>query len=96
MTAQIDPRDVQPDVFVPFAKRLLAVTRNCRPNMHEPDEQDVSADVTGFIFDNAMGDNPFDNMQEITVLLRRPHEIYSPNEGMIANGIENQWFNLAS
>lgn len=35
------------------AEQLLAATRGCRPDMHEPDEQGLSAKVTGKAFDNA-------------------------------------------
>ena len=40
-----------------FAKRLLAVTDGCRDDMHEPDNNGVSAIVDGVLFDNAMGDD---------------------------------------
>jgi hypothetical protein len=35
------------------AADLLRITRGCRPDMHEPDEQGVSATVRGRAFDNA-------------------------------------------
>lgn len=34
---------------------LMAATHDCRPDMHEPDEQDVKARVIGDHLDNAMG-----------------------------------------
>lgn len=34
-------------------QELLELTRGCRPTMHEPDEQGVSAYVTGHVLDNA-------------------------------------------
>ena len=43
--------------------KLREITKGCRPNMHEPDEQGVSAIVTGYILDNAGTAN------EITVLI---------------------------
>lgn len=36
--------------------RLLETTDGCRPDMHEPDEQDIKARVIGDHLDNAMGD----------------------------------------
>jgi len=49
--------------------------------MHEPDEQGVSAIMSGYIFDNAFGADPCRNHGEMTVGLR-------------CEGRE-QWFNLA-
>lgn len=40
-----------------FAQRLLMMTLTCRPDMHEPDEQGITAEVLGRILDNAHGDN---------------------------------------
>ena len=37
-------------------ERLLHITDGCRPDMHEPDEQDISAHVVGDHLDNAFGD----------------------------------------
>ena len=64
--------------------RLLVVTRNCRTDMHEPDEQGISAIVTGYELDNAMGDRPNINCGEFTVGIKDEDE----------NEIE--WFNLAT
>ena len=61
--------------------RLHSVTRDCRTDMHEPDEQDVSAVVTGLALDNAMGADPYHNCQELTV--------------GITQGVRTEWFNLA-
>lgn len=36
--------------------RLKAITVSCRDDMHEPDEQNVSAKVVGDHLDNAFGD----------------------------------------
>jgi hypothetical protein len=36
-------------------KRLKNITKNCRPDMHEPDEQGISAMVVGDHLDNAHG-----------------------------------------
>ena len=36
-----------------FVNKLLLATALCRPDMHEPDEQEVSAIVTGSRLDNA-------------------------------------------
>lgn len=51
--------------------------------MHEPDEQDIYAVVTGTHLDNAMGDNPCDNCCEFTVGLGDQ------------DGNNREWFNLA-
>ena len=48
-------------------ERLLKVTKDCREDMHEPDEQEVGAIVTGWRLDNAMGDDPYKNCCEFTV-----------------------------
>jgi hypothetical protein len=39
-----------------FTERLLTITSGCRDDMHEPDEQGVSATMAGYSLDNAMGD----------------------------------------
>lgn len=69
-----------------FHKRLVAFTKGARPDFHEPDEQGFSAVVHGDNLDNAMGDNPADNCQEMTVELRR-----DTNDGVVV-----EYFNLAS
>lgn len=51
-------------------ERLLTKTRDCRSDMHEPDEQDIYAVVTGTHLDNAMGSDPYHNCCEFTVGLR--------------------------
>ena len=62
---------------------LKTVTIDCRPDMHEPDEQGIGAVVTGLALDNAMGADPYTNCQELTV-------------GITANVDGNiSWFNLA-
>lgn len=73
--------------FEEFAARMLEITEGCRPDMHEPDEQDVDAVVTGFKLDNAMGDDPYHNVGEYTVGLGKW-------EGGELVGV--RWFNLAS
>lgn len=52
-----------------FGKRLLSITRDCRDDMHEPDEQGISASVVGTELDNAMGDSG--HAEEMIVLLKR-------------------------
>lgn len=75
--------------------RLLKITKGCREDMHEPDEQGVSAHVYGDHLDNAFGDQLF--------LLRSvanndgpyPHVefvVCIQNE----DEITYEWFNLAS
>jgi hypothetical protein len=73
-----------PEWMYRFGERLLEVTHDCRPDMHEPDEQGVSAVVTGLDLDNAMGDSPYTNFQELTVGIER-----EDTDRM-------EWFNLAS
>lgn len=70
-----------------FLERLLKITEGCRPDMHEPDEQDVRAMVSGYHFDNAMGDDPKTNCGEITVGIVRDDE---------KDGPQTEWFNLAT
>lgn len=64
-------------------ERLLTVTENCRLDMHEPDEQGLSAVVAGYRLDNAMGHDPFSNCGEFTVGLS------------LDDGVSYEWFNLA-
>ena len=66
-----------------FRERLRKITGKCREDMHEPDEQDIDAVVSGYKLDNAMGDNPRNNFGELTVGIRT-------GEGTI------EWFNLAT
>ncbi len=40
----------------PLAERLLNITDTCRYDMHEPDEQGLSALVVGDHLDNAFGE----------------------------------------
>lgn len=68
----------------PDLARLLAKLHNCRIDMHEPDEQEITAIVTGTHLDNAMGDNPNNNCCEFTVGIGN------------MDGNDREWFNLAS
>jgi len=61
---------------------LRKMTEACRGDMHEPDENGISAIVSGYRFDNAMGSHPARNQGEFTVGLR-----------YLDGGYE--WFNLA-
>lgn len=63
--------------------RLNEVTFDCRDDMHEPDEQGITAVVTGYHLDNAMGYNPNDNCGEFTIGISRD------------NGSHYEWFNMA-
>ena len=65
-------------------KKLKLFAHNCWEDMHEPDEQSISAIVSGFHLDNAMGDDPRINCGEFTIGLS--------NDG----GISFMWFNLAT
>lgn len=42
-----------------------------RPDWHEPDEQNVTARVSGTHLDNAMGADPYRNVGELVVILER-------------------------
>lgn len=57
-------------------KRLIEFTEGCREDMHEPDEQDLSARVIGSHLDNAMGNRIearaiAENYQEYVVILEK-------------------------
>jgi len=67
-------------------ERLLHITDGCRPDMHEPDEQDISAHVVGDHLDNAFG-----NCIDIDAILKKNQEYV-----VVINrdGTEDQ-FNLA-
>lgn len=59
-----------------MCRRLLAITRGCREDMHEPDEQEIKCRVIGTTFDNAHGDDIREDAveqgyQEIIVVLER-------------------------
>lgn len=60
-------------------EKLLQITDGCRPDMHEPDEQGLSAIVTGLDLDNAFGDyrqlvRETPEAEEIVVTLRRDQD----------------------
>lgn len=57
-------------------KRLLAITKGCTDDMHEPDNQDISARIVGDHLDNAFGEHIGteaieEGYQEYVVILRR-------------------------
>ncbi len=57
-------------------ERLTLITQGCRHDMHEPDEQQLSAHVVGLHLDNANGDNIESRAleggwQELVVVLKR-------------------------
>lgn len=56
-----------------FARRLAAVTDGCRHDMHEPDNNGVSATVDGDHLDNAMGDDGFCGEMFIAVTKEQDH-----------------------
>jgi hypothetical protein len=64
-------------------ERLQKITIRCRADMHESNEQGLSAVVTGWHLDNAMGDSPYSNCGEFTVGLS------------LDGGASYDWFNLA-
>ena len=63
-TAEQQIEDIQK-----YKERLRTFTKGCRIDMHEPDEQDVTARVIGRYLDNAMGES--DTGNEIVVILSR-------------------------
>lgn len=69
--------------LVGFQNRLRQATVNCRPDMHEPENQGVAAVVTGYHLDNAMGSDPHRNIGEFTVGITD------------SDGASYEWFNLA-
>ena len=78
-------------------ERLCAFTARCRPDMHEPDEQAISAVVHGSKLDNADGahvhpDKP--DWQEIVVELR--HETEWDDETGEPTKWDSEYFNLAT
>ena len=61
-------------------ERLLKITKGCREDMHEPDEQGVKAKVIGDHLDNAFLDSIridaiIDGYQEFVVILNREGHI---------------------
>lgn len=64
-------------------KRLLEITDDCREDMHEPDEQGLSARVLGIKLDNAFPPNALSH--ELRVMLTKGH----------ANEFVTEYFNLA-
>lgn len=65
-------------------KQLKQFTANCREDMHEPDEQEISATVVGNELDNAMGAEIYPELltrgrHELVVILKdssNPHSKY--------------------
>lgn len=77
-----------------FELRLRDITEGCRPDMHEPDEQELTARVVGSHLDNAMGDRVEPELveegaQEFVVILERG------DEGS-GDAARSESFNLAS
>lgn len=61
-------------------KRLLSITADCDDNMHEPDEQDVSAQVVGHVLNDLFGYNIsttaiMEETQELVVVMMRGRRI---------------------
>lgn len=53
---------------------ILADELGTRPDWHEPDEQGLTARVTGYQLDNAMGSDPEHNRWELLVLIEKARE----------------------
>lgn len=71
--------------------RLLAITKDCRPDMHEPDEQGLKAWVIGNHLDNAFG-----NQLVPDLLKKGSHEFVIFLERFDGEKIINEAFNLSS
>ena len=62
-----------------IAEELLAITKGCRDDMHEPDEQELElGGICGTKLDNAFGSDVreravLDGYQEVVFSLRRTH-----------------------
>jgi len=67
-----------------FLDRLKEFTLGCRDDMHEPDNQNINAVVSGYHLDNAKGSSPVNNCGEFTVGLTKD------------KGNSYEWFNLAT
>jgi len=72
------------NTFQGVCRELLTATEGCRPDMHEPDEQDISVRVIGDHLDNACGTeiregDIIHGYQEIVVLLKRAGSLYRFN-----------------
>ena len=60
-------------------KKLKDFTKDCREDMHEPDECGISADVIGTKLDNAFGEEVNEHhleegYQELVIILRKDDE----------------------
>jgi hypothetical protein len=78
--------------------RLREITKACRPDMHEPDEQDITAILHGQNFDNACGDyidpDPkYPECQEMVVEIRKTLEHDEDGE---PSKWKSEFFNLAT
>jgi len=88
-----------------WAARLLSITKGCRPDMHEPDEQALDAQIVGThahkgadgrarlegSLDNAMGDHPDGGELVLTLCRERDWD----DEGSPTD-IRVEHFNLAT
>lgn len=73
-------------------ERLQEITKDCREDMHEPDQQEIRAVVTGNHLDNAMGHDPEETDELIVALMRTTPSKEYPNY----NNVEVAYFNLAT
>lgn len=76
-----------------FLERLQKATENCREDMHESDEQEISAVVSGLYLDNAFGSDPRNNQCELTVGIIKTDNMDAGYADMVLSG---NWFNLAT
>ncbi len=75
---------------------LIEITKDCRPDMHEPDEQDIAVVVHGDHLDNACGESvdPDSDHQEFVIEIR--HELEWNKDGSECTKYNSAFFNLAS
>lgn len=72
-------------IFKKLLKGLQSFTKECRDDMHEPDEQNIKARIVGYKLDNAFGeyigeDHIEQGFQEYVVILENDkREIFKIN-----------------
>lgn len=72
-------------------KRLRAITRGCRADMHEPDEQDLKCRVVGDHLDNAFGEHI-----NAEAIIRGSQEFVVVLERITEHGVQIEAFSLAN
>lgn len=72
-------------------RKLVAITEGCRPDMHEPDEQDLKCWVVGDHLDNAFG-----NSIRPSAIVQGHQEYVVCLERFTGNEFLTEQFNLAT